>query len=187
MDIKHREEVQLYPIYFFADDSVFFRANLEECKTLKEILTIYQKASGQEVNYTKSTVAFSKGIHLTEQQILKEMIGVDRVGGFGRYLGLPERIGRKCKDVFEFIKQRIMNKIDTGTIDFFLRLEKKFYSRLSFLSLLYMPCLVLCYQMGLLNQTTSYTSNFWWSSFKDRHKIPWVSGIKALLQRRKAK
>ena len=53
--------------------------------------------SGQEVNYTKSTVAFSKGIHFTEQQILKERIGVDRVGRFGRYLGLPERIGENVR------------------------------------------------------------------------------------------
>lgn len=99
---------------FFADDSLLFcRATVEECRQLKEILNLYQKSSGQEVNYDKYAIAFSKGISSTEQQQLKDVMGINKIGGFGRYLGLPERIGRRRKEAFEYLKQRIKNKLDS--------------------------------------------------------------------------
>ena len=57
----------------FADDSlVLCRATEEECNKLMEVLKTYQDASGQEVNYTKSTITFSKGIPLAFQDALKQ-------------------------------------------------------------------------------------------------------------------
>ena len=86
---------------------------MEECRALKEVLAIYQKASGQAVNYAKSAITFSKGIPQTDQNILMETIGITKLRGFGRYLGLPEKIGKKKKDAFEYIRQKIKNRIDS--------------------------------------------------------------------------
>lgn len=56
----------------FADDSlVFCRETEEECNKLMEVLKTYQDASGQEVNYTKSAITFSKDIPLPLQDALK--------------------------------------------------------------------------------------------------------------------
>ena len=44
----------------FADDScLFFRANTMESGIIKEVLQLYEKASGQSVNFKKSSVRFS--------------------------------------------------------------------------------------------------------------------------------
>lgn len=32
---------------------------------------------------------------------------------FWEYLGLPEKIGKRRKDAFDYIKQRIKNKLDS--------------------------------------------------------------------------
>ena len=46
---------------FFADDSlVFCRASLEECNELQRIFTVYEAASGQQLNKAKTTLFFSK-------------------------------------------------------------------------------------------------------------------------------
>ncbi|KAF8099630.1 hypothetical protein N665_0240s0005 [Sinapis alba] len=38
------------------------------------------------------------------------MTGISHIGGFEKYLGLPEKIEKKRKDAFEYIKQRIKHK-----------------------------------------------------------------------------
>lgn len=47
----------------FADDSLLFcKANIHECDQLLDILKKYKEALGQEVNFNKSAITFSKGI-----------------------------------------------------------------------------------------------------------------------------
>lgn len=56
---------------FFADDSlVFCKATHEEAQNLAHILQLYKQASGQEVNFSKSTVTFDKSTPLLLQQTL---------------------------------------------------------------------------------------------------------------------
>ena len=45
---------------FFADDSLLlYRANGFECRKLKELLCMYELASGQKINTDKSSIFFS--------------------------------------------------------------------------------------------------------------------------------
>ena len=47
----------------FADDSLFFMlANDKSCKTIKTILSTYEQASGQAVNYRKSAISFGSRV-----------------------------------------------------------------------------------------------------------------------------
>ena len=48
---------------FFADDSFFFfRAIMEECERIMECFSIYEKASGQLINYQKTSISFSQNV-----------------------------------------------------------------------------------------------------------------------------
>jgi hypothetical protein len=71
------------------------------------ILKTYEAASGQEINLTKSEVFFSRNLSFAAQEDLSRIMGVRHVLGTGNYLGLPSMIGRKKKDVFAFIKDRV--------------------------------------------------------------------------------
>ena len=47
----------------FADDSLLFgRVTVEECMVIQTVLDDYEKASGQQVNFTKSDIVFSKAV-----------------------------------------------------------------------------------------------------------------------------
>lgn len=97
----------------FADDSLLFcKATEEESINISAILKLYQEASGQEFNYTKSAISFGKGTPQNLQDKIINYLGISKVGGFGRYLGLPEYIGRNRKEVFQYIVQRIQNKLE---------------------------------------------------------------------------
>jgi hypothetical protein len=47
------------------------------------------------------------------QEDLSRIMGVRHVLGTGTYLGLPSMIGRKKKDVFAYIKDRIRKRINS--------------------------------------------------------------------------
>lgn len=48
---------------FFTDDSLLlFRANDRESAQMKVVLSLYKKASGQSINFQKSTLSFSSNV-----------------------------------------------------------------------------------------------------------------------------
>jgi ribonuclease HI len=98
----------------FADDCFLFcRSNLEETNHLMHILKTYELASGQEINLTKSEVFFSKNLSMAAQEDLSKIMGVRHVLGTGNYLGLPSMIGRKKKEIFAYIKDRVWKRINS--------------------------------------------------------------------------
>ena len=95
----------------FADDTMFFlKANKESTLALKEILHSYGKASGQSINLAKSSVTFSRKAPATLKRMVHNELQIQKEGGVGKYLGLPEHFGRKKKDLFSSIVERIKQK-----------------------------------------------------------------------------
>ena len=85
----------------FADDSlIFYRAKEEECQTLLEVLAKYERASGQQINKAKTTLFFSKSTSEEVQGVIKDMLGVNIVRQYEKYLGLPSLMGRRKKESF---------------------------------------------------------------------------------------
>jgi hypothetical protein len=78
-----------------------------------KILKIYEEATGQEINLTKSEVFFSRNLSIAAQEDLSNMMGIRHVLGTGNYLGLPSMIGRKKRNVFSYIKDRIWKRINS--------------------------------------------------------------------------
>ena len=92
----------------FADDSLFFcKAKKEECERILRILKEYKAASGQMINFQKSTIQFGFKIEETLRQKLRDIYGIQNLGGMGSYLGLPEswvdqrfKCSVLCRNVF---------------------------------------------------------------------------------------
>jgi len=98
----------------FADDCfMFFRANNSQAVKMKNILNIYEKASGQTANLQKSEFFCSRNVSSTDHNNIADILEVRAVLGTGKYLGLPSMIGRSKKATFGFIKDRIWKKINS--------------------------------------------------------------------------
>lgn len=74
-----------------------------ECRLLKEILTIYDNASGQEINMRKSEIYYSRNTSQEMKGQITYILGVTGCIGTRKYLGLPSMIGRKKKQMFGFL------------------------------------------------------------------------------------
>lgn len=97
----------------FADDSlVFAQSSLQECMEVKQLLQIYEEASGQAVNYSKSCVAFSGNINEYDGQLFADCLGMAWVDYHNRYLGLPVYVGGAKKATFAYLKDPLWKKLN---------------------------------------------------------------------------
>lgn len=100
----------------FADVSLFFcKAELRKCEEVMRVVRKYGKASGQCINFDKSSLLFGKQINAATRQEIKYALGIQNEGGMGTYLGIPEDIsGSKCK-LFAFLKDKLIHRVNGWT------------------------------------------------------------------------
>ena len=97
---------------FFADDSLLFcKANSNERNKLKEILGLYESASGQKINTDKSSIFFSPNTSQDLKNEILSILGPMQDSSHTKYLGLPSIIGRSKKVVFAEIKDKVCKKL----------------------------------------------------------------------------
>ena len=91
---------------FFANDCLLLcRSNLAECEKIKELLAVYEAASGQMVNKDKTTLFFSKNTDEESQEVIKQSLGVPAIQHYEKYLGLPSFVGKNKKACFTLVKE----------------------------------------------------------------------------------
>ena len=61
---------------------------------IKNILEVYERALGQQINKDKTTLFFSRSISLATKETIKVLLGVPEIKEYEKYLGLPTVVGR---------------------------------------------------------------------------------------------
>ena len=93
---------------FFVDDCfVYFIANTDEAREIKQILTEYGTALGQKINFQKSSVSFSCNV-----DEVCSSLNVCSTSEHGTYLGIPSMVGRGKRKAIEFLKDRVWHRIN---------------------------------------------------------------------------
>ena len=83
---------------FFTDDSLIFcPAKMGDVQTIQSALALYERASRQKINHTKTNLFFGKFVLESTKIDLKNFLGVPEIKEYEKYLGLPAMVGRKKK------------------------------------------------------------------------------------------
>ncbi len=87
---------------FFTDNSLLFcrETTREECQNIQDNLSLFEAASGQQLNREKTTLYFSKNTSQAAQEVIKLQLNVLSIHSYEKYLGLPSFIGRQKKTCF---------------------------------------------------------------------------------------
>ena len=97
---------------FFADDNIIFcKATLEECNALQKILPVYEKASGQQLNRTKTSLFFSSNTPEEVKEEIKNRVRAQVIQQHEKFLGLPSLAGRNKWNSYKEIKERLGKKL----------------------------------------------------------------------------
>ncbi|CAA7021818.1 unnamed protein product [Microthlaspi erraticum] len=160
----------------FADDTMFFCKTKEQnCVTLATILQKYGEASGQQINHQKSSISFSSKTPQDIRDRVKLTLGIEKEGGQGKYLGLPESFGRKKKDLFSLIVDRIRQRAVSYSSRRLSTAGKLtlIKSVLSAIPTYSMTCFKL--PASLCKQIQCTLTRFWWDSTPGMQKMSWTS------------
>jgi hypothetical protein len=160
----------------FADDSIlFFKASVREAEEIESLLAAYCDASGQRINYDKSSIYFSKKCSKTSKEEIKGKVRVYNEALTERYLGLPTDVGRSKNGAFKYLKDQIWNKVQ-GWMEQCLSAGGKevlIKSVAQAVPTYSMSCFRL--PRGLCQAINAMIRKFWWGSKEGKRKNCWVS------------
>ncbi|XP_026396597.1 uncharacterized protein LOC113291260 [Papaver somniferum] len=98
-------------LFFAYDCLLFISVDMHNVNNLLDIVKEFGQASGQIVNFTKSSVYYS--VHVPQRfcRTLTKRLKVPRMSPNERYLGLPLLIGKKKIDCFTGLVDRVKGKL----------------------------------------------------------------------------
>lgn len=161
---------------FFADDSILFaKASLQERSAIANIISLYEKASGQNVNYSKTEITFSKGVSIHMRENIMNMLGAREVAKHDKYLGLPTLIGRLKKLIFTCLKDRIWKKIQGWKENFLSRPGKEVLIKAIVQAIPTYMMSIFRIPDGIIDDIHSMLARFWWGSNGSEKKVHWHS------------
>jgi len=160
----------------FADDSLFFcQANVKNCQALKDVFDVYEYYSGQKINVQKSLITFGSRVYGSTQLRLKTLLNIPNQGGGGKYLGLPEQFGRKKKEMFSYIIERVKKRTASWSAKFLSPAGKEIMLKSVALA---MPVYAMsCFKLpqSIVSEIESLLVNFWWEKSTNQRGIPWIA------------
>uniref|UniRef100_A0A803P9N5 Reverse transcriptase domain-containing protein n=1 Tax=Cannabis sativa TaxID=3483 RepID=A0A803P9N5_CANSA len=98
---------------FFVDDSILLcQTSINSCNIIKEVLSRYERATGQQVNFQTSSSYFSPNVGLHDQTLISNYVHILVRTSFEKYLGLPQHIGRTKKQVFHYLIDKVWGHLN---------------------------------------------------------------------------
>ncbi|XP_050242423.1 uncharacterized protein LOC126691393 [Quercus robur] len=97
---------------FFADDLVLFaKADHINCSAVRDVIDEFCSASGQSVSAAKSRVYFSPNVDRDSRESFCDILGFASTPSLGKYLGIPIKHPGSSPQEFNFILDRVKNKL----------------------------------------------------------------------------
>ncbi|XP_062005714.1 uncharacterized protein LOC133722872 [Rosa rugosa] len=152
---------------------LYAQATPEACFQIKDVIQTYGRASGQVVNFHKSSVVFSKNVADCEQDRVANLLGVEVVESHERYLGLPTYIGHKKIATFLYIKERLAEKLKHWQGKMLSGAGKDILIRVVAQALPNYAMSVFQLTKNFCEDLEQMCARFWWGSTDDKRKIHW--------------
>jgi hypothetical protein len=146
----------------------------ESAQHLQNILKLYEVSSGQTINVDKSSIVFSKNTGRRARRNMMRKLGLKSEGRNERYLGLPVYVGQSRLKVFEYLKDRVWNKIQGWKEKMLSKAGKEILIKAcaQAIPIFSMACFDIT--KGMCDQISSMICRYWWSYMQNEKKMHWI-------------
>ncbi|XP_030497624.2 uncharacterized protein LOC115713283 [Cannabis sativa] len=161
----------------FADDSYLFcQANSGAARSVMTLLRRFETAFGQQVNLTKSSIFFSPNVQHVVQHQICSLLGMDEAFDNSFYLGLPNIIGRNKKSILGFLKNKVINRINSWTGKLLSGAGKEILLKTVVQSLPTYAMSVFLLPLGTCDEIEKLMARFWWKTTGSKgNGINWMN------------
>ncbi|XP_060964189.1 uncharacterized protein LOC133033466 [Cannabis sativa] len=171
----------------FADDSyIYCQATEEGARNVMELLQCFQEASGQQVNYQKSTIFFSPNTTPNVKDTICSLMGIAEAGENSFYLGLPNTLGRNKTSLLGFLKDKMRKRIQSWEGKFLSKAGKELLIKSVAQSLPSYAMNVFLLPVETCQEMEQLMCKFWWqASTRNNKGIHWKSWEKLTVYKSK--
>jgi len=163
----------------FADDSIFFcKASLDQARAIGSVLRLYEKASGQQVNFGKSSISFGRGIRRHRREEIIQALDIREVLAQDKYLGLPTHVGRSRMRSFISIKDRVGQRLTGWTNKLISWAGREVLIKAVAQAIPTYAMSIFKLPKDLCSAIQAMINRFWWSHDPDKRKIHWVGSAR---------
>ncbi|KAL0410935.1 UNVERIFIED_CONTAM: hypothetical protein Slati_3683200 [Sesamum latifolium] len=146
-------------------------------RAVRDILRLQGVASGQSINFDKSSIFFNRNISVGDREDLANILGVRIDISPTKYLGLPFLVGRNKRDIFNGIWEKVWQRVG-GWQEKLLSQEGKDILIKSIIQAIPSYCMsVFKLPVTLLKELESISGNFFWND-STKNKIHWIAWSK---------
>ena len=140
-----------------------------------DILQLYTTASGQLINFEKSSIYFSSNKDGGQRNWIKTQLNVRQVDRFETYLGLPTLIGHSKYQAFAVLKDKVRKKLQRWKGIMLSRARKEVLIKAVAQSLPTYTMGVFQLPMKLCDKLNAMCAKFLWGQVGNERKIHWKS------------
>lgn len=160
----------------FTDDSMLYcKGTNDELDKMIQLLQRYSLASGQRINYQKSSVYFGKNIPRSTREEIKTKQGIEQTGGEGLYLGLPEAFGGAKVSILSYLKENLNKRVHGWQTKFLSPAGKEVLLKAVAMALPTYTIACFLLPKTVCKQIMAVMSDFWWRNNKDSKRMHWKS------------
>ncbi|KAL8103095.1 hypothetical protein AgCh_027577 [Apium graveolens] len=149
---------------------------MESANHVLQLLHLFEKASGQQLNVDKSSIFFSNNTCNSLKQDLCHKLNFKKANDRSLYLGLPNIVGRNKSSIFGYIKDKMIDRIEGLDKKTLSKGGKEVLLKTVAQSLPNFAMSVFLLPLNLCQDLEKLMCKFWWrtSSQKER-SIHWKS------------
>uniref|UniRef100_A0A803PW73 Reverse transcriptase n=1 Tax=Cannabis sativa TaxID=3483 RepID=A0A803PW73_CANSA len=170
----------------FADDSYLYcKATLQEAQRIQELLLKFESASGQQVNFAKSSIFFSNNTDSNVQTQICNYLHMDVADDGSFYLGLPSTLSRNKTAVLGFMREKVRKRLQSWEGKLLLKGGKEVLIKSVVQALPSYAMNVFLLPLEISNDIERAMCKFWWNTSKDDNKgIHWMAWDKLCARKR---
>lgn len=143
---------------------------------MKHYLQLYANASGQLVNFDKSSLTFNTNTSPVVCTSIAHVFGVWMAQDFGHYLGLPSFLGHNKVAVFRYIEQRVRDRVTAWQSKFLSRAGKEVLLKSIAQAMPLFTMSVFLLPLSMCDSIQKIMNAFWWNSKGSNSQgIHWLS------------
>nr|XP_040258536.1 uncharacterized protein LOC109764695 [Aegilops tauschii subsp. strangulata] len=164
----------------FADDTLlFFKAEEEQARNVKQVLHAYERATGQSINPAKCSALFGDACPSEEQQKVRAVLNIVTDLFEDKYLGLPTPEGRMSRGKFQNLQSRLLKRIIAWGDTLSLAGKETMIKAIAQAIPTYVMG-VFKLLMSVCDDLNRMVRNFWWGASEGKRKTHWLAWPKIL-------